>query len=178
MSISTPQNLSTIWGIITIASIGVGCVIIPCSIIAQLVCPVDLIGTITAITLSIRYIGGAIAFTVYDNILYRKFNQFVPTIVAPAIVENSIVDPTEKDTIGVLVTLAAQAKFSELKELIDANPAIRQKTIACDVVIKATQDAYAFAFRYPYWISILFGVISLACAFFLKDVRTVLKNNN
>lgn len=173
MSIGTPQNLSTIWGIITIASIGVGCVIIPCSIIAQLVCPVNLIGTITAITLSLRYIGGAIAFTVYDNLLYRKFNQYILTIVAPAIVESGIVVPTEEDTIAALATLAAQAKFSELKELIDGNPVIRHKAIAYEVVIKATQEAYSLAYRYPYWVSITFGVISVVCAIFLKDVRAV-----
>ena len=67
VSISNTHNLSTVYVIITIASLGVGAVIIPCSILAQLACPDELIGTITAITLSIRYVGGAIAFTAYYN---------------------------------------------------------------------------------------------------------------
>ena len=174
MSVGTPQNLSTIWGIITIASIAVGSVIIPCTIIAQLACPVELIGTITAITLSIRYIGGAIAFTAYYNSLYRKLEGYTLTVVAPAIVENGIASPKEKTLIGALATLAAQAKFPELKELIATNPGIGQKASAYDVVIGATQEAYALAYRYPYWISIAFGAISMICALFLKDVKKFL----
>lgn len=65
MSVATPDNISTIVPITLIACLGVGGVIIPCSIIAQIMCPDDLIATITAITLSIRYVGGAIGFTVY-----------------------------------------------------------------------------------------------------------------
>ena len=178
MSVGTPSNISTLWGLITIASIAVGCVIIPCSIIAQLVCPTELIGTITAISISIRYIGGAIAFTVYDNMLFRKLNEYILTVVAPAIVEHGIVAPTNQGTLGALATLAAQAKFSDLRKLIAASPNIEQKEIAYEVVVEATQEAYALAFRYPYWISIVFGVLSLTCSLFLKDVRTVLKSEN
>ncbi|KAL3441402.1 major facilitator superfamily domain-containing protein [Aspergillus insuetus] len=178
MSVGTPSNISTLWGIITVASIAVGSVIIPCSIIAQLVAPVELIGTITAITLSIRYIGGAIAFTVYDNVLSRKLHGYILTVVAPAIVEKGIVAPTQQDTIGALATLAAQARFVELKGLIASSPAIEYKDLAYDVVVGATQEAYALAFRYPYWISAAFGVLSLSCSLFLKDIRTVLKSED
>lgn len=166
------------WGLTTIASIAVGSVIIPCSIIAQFVCPIDLIGTITAITLSIRFIGGAVAFTAYDNVLYHKLNGYIVTVVAPAIVENGVVAPARKDTIVALATLASQAKFAELKETIAANPAVQHKSIAYDVVIGATQEAYALAFRYPYWISIAFGSISLVCSLFLRNVSTVMKGGN
>ena len=178
MSTATPQNISNVIPILVFASLAVGSVIIPCSIIAQLVCPVELIGTITAITLSIRYIGGAIAFTAYDNSIYRKLNKYILTIVAPTIVENGIAAPTDTETITALAGLAAQAKFSDLQAYIAASPTVGHKAIAYDVVIGATQEAYALAFRYPYWISIAFGVISLVCACFLRDVRTVLKKES
>ncbi|KAL2839413.1 fungal trichothecene efflux pump [Aspergillus pseudoustus] len=178
ISVGTPHNLSTLWGLTTIASIAVGFVIIPSSIIAQFVCSIDLIGTVTAITLSIRFIGGAVAFTAYDNVLYSKFNGYILTIVVPAIVQNGIVAPIRGDVIGALATLAAEAKFPELKETIAANPAVQNKEIAYDIVIGATQEAYALAFRYPYWISIAFGSISLVCSLFLKDIRTVLLAEN
>lgn len=86
MSISTPHNLGATYAVITIASLGVGAVIIPCSIIAQIACPTELIGTITAITLAIRYIGGAIGFTAYYNVLFRKFTTYSADIVGYAIV--------------------------------------------------------------------------------------------
>lgn len=44
--------------ILTIANVGVGAVIFPASIMAQIYCPTEFIGTITAISLAIRYIGG------------------------------------------------------------------------------------------------------------------------
>lgn len=71
VSVSTPENMSLMYFIVTFASLGVGGVIIPSSIIAQIVCPPELIATITAITLSIRYIGGAIAFTAYHIVFAR-----------------------------------------------------------------------------------------------------------
>lgn len=67
VSISTPDNLNVMYVIVMFAALGVGGVIIPSSIIAQICCPSDLIATITAITLAIRYIGGAIGFTAYYN---------------------------------------------------------------------------------------------------------------
>lgn len=118
------------------------------------------------------------AFTAYDNVLYRKLNGYILTIVAPAIVKNGIVAAGREDVISALAGLAAQAKFPELKEVIAANPAVMHKEIAYDVVIGAMQEAYALAFRYPYWISIAFGVISLVSSFFLKDVRTVMRSDN
>jgi hypothetical protein len=82
MSAATINNITpVVYPIITLASISVGAVIIPCSIIAQVVCPTEFIGTVTAITLAIRYIGGAIGFTVYYNIFYHKLN---PGYIMPA----------------------------------------------------------------------------------------------
>jgi hypothetical protein len=72
VSISTPHNLGVMYVIVTFASLGVGGVIIPSSIIAQICCPSDLIATITAITLAIRYIGGAIGYTAYYNSEYYE----------------------------------------------------------------------------------------------------------
>jgi hypothetical protein len=71
VSISRPDNIAVMYVIVTFASLGVGGVIIPGSIIAQIVCPSELIATITAITLAIRYIGGAIGFTAYYNVFYH-----------------------------------------------------------------------------------------------------------
>jgi hypothetical protein len=63
MSIGNPHNISTLYALVLFAALGCGAVIIPASIIAQIICPPELIATITAITLAIRYLGGAVAFT-------------------------------------------------------------------------------------------------------------------
>jgi amino acid permease len=82
VAVSNPDNLNTMYAITTIASVGVGGVIVPSSIIAQIACPDELIATITAITLSIRYIGGAIGFAVYANLFFRKFTMYASDVVA------------------------------------------------------------------------------------------------
>ncbi|KAK1050699.1 hypothetical protein LTR74_016980 [Friedmanniomyces endolithicus] len=171
MSVATTQNLyPTVYPILLFASIGVGAVIIPCSIIAQIVCPTELIGTITAITLSVRYIGGAVGFTAYYNVFFHKFQLYAQS-VGVTIIEEGIVAPTNLKVVEELVVLAGQARYQLLKELIATSPDIGMKATAFDKIIAATQEAYAYAYRWPYWISIAFGGICLLCSFGLRDVR-------
>lgn len=94
MSVANTTNLSpTVYPIITLASISVGAVIIPCSIIAQVVCPTEFIGTVTAITLAIRYVGGAIGFTVYYNIFYHKLNPgYITPLATLSLTEGGLAD--------------------------------------------------------------------------------------
>ncbi|KAK3186086.1 hypothetical protein K4F52_005076 [Lecanicillium sp. MT-2017a] len=91
MAVARTDNLTpTVYPIITMASIGVGAVIIPCSLIAQVTCPTDLIGTITAITLSIRYIGGAIGFAAFYNVFFHKYYELANEIAAPRVASAEI----------------------------------------------------------------------------------------
>ena len=174
MSIATPQNLGATYAVITIASLGVGAVIIPCSIIAQIACPTELIGTITAITLAIRYIGGAIGFTAYYNVLYHKFLVYSADIVGYAIVINGIAAPDDIETITELITLSASSFFDALREFIATSPKVGHKDIAFDVVMGAMYESYALAYRWPYWISIAFGGVCIILSLFLKDIRELL----
>lgn len=174
MSISTPYNLGATYAVVTIASIGVGAVIIPSSIIAQIVCPPELIGTVTAITLAIRYIGGAIGFTAYYNIFYHKLEGYLVDMVGYAIVAGGIAAQEDIETIGTLITLASQAMYEDLAAYIAASPTVGQKEIAYDTVIIATREAFALAYRWPYWMSIAFGGVCFLLAFGLKDIRKFL----
>jgi hypothetical protein len=165
------------YGVVTIASIGVGGVIIPSSIIAQIVCPNELIATITAITLSIRYIGGAIAYTAYYNIFYHHFTDAATKIVAiKTIVFGGIVSPTQQLFILELVTLLGTAQFKELHQLIMTSPLIlRPDRQNCyDLIVAAGQEAFALAYRWPYWMSIAFGGACFIMAFFLGDIKKFL----
>lgn len=173
ISIARPDNLGTVYGLLTIASIGVGGVIIPCSIIAQLCCPEDLIGTITAITLSIRYIGGAIGFTAYYSVFFHKFTKYASTQVAITIIEAGVQSGSNITLITELITLTAQAQYGDVQTLIQTTSGIPQaiKPRAFDIILGAVQQAMALAYRYPYWISIAFGSVCIISSLFLKDVR-------
>lgn len=174
VAISNPHNLGTTYAVVAIASIGVGGVIIPCSIIAQIACPDELIATITAITLSIRYIGGAIGFAVYSNLFSHKFVEYATDIiVVKTILGKGIVSPDNVAVAGYLAGLVGNAKFNQLKQVIAASPLILRKD-AYPLIIASAQEAFALAYRYPYWISIAFGALCFGLSFFVGDVTTLL----
>lgn len=84
---------------------------------------------------------------------------------------NGIAAPDDIETITALITLAGQSFFDDLRTLIETSPKVGQKAIAYDTVVAATQEAYALAYRWPYWISIAFGGACLILSLFLKDIR-------
>ncbi|PSN61687.1 MFS general substrate transporter [Corynespora cassiicola Philippines] len=174
ISAATPHNLNTVYAIVTIASLGIGGVIIPSSIIAQIACPDELIATITAITLSIRYIGGAIGFAVYSNLFFHKFTEYGTDIVAvKTILGTGIVGLDNIPLITHMVELVGNAKFNELKELIATNPAVLKKD-SFPTIVASAQEAFSLAYRYPYWISIAFGGLCFILSFFVGDITALL----
>ena len=180
MSVADKNNLNAMYALVLIAGLGVGAVIIPCSIIAQLVCPDDLIGTITAITLAIRYVGGAIGFAVYDNVLYHKFLESAAQIVAvDTIIGGGLVNytgPADLPLVDDLVTLAADAQFAQLKQVLATEPLVIGKN-AYELIVAATQESWTLAYRWPYWTSIAFGGVCFVLSFFLGDIRTFMDDH-
>lgn len=82
------DNLNAVYGILVVAGLGIGGIVVPASIITTIICPDDLIATIAALTLAIRVIGGAIGYTTYYNVFLNKFipkcSFVIPTIPALA----------------------------------------------------------------------------------------------
>jgi hypothetical protein len=172
MSVGTPDNINTLYAIVLFASLGCGAVIIPASIIAQIICPPDLIATITAITLAVRYIGGAVAFTAYYNAVESKYIAYAtPMVAVDGIIKQGIVSPENLDAVTVLVTYVGAFQFKELQEFIDDSPLVMRKDVAFDLIVRSSQEAFALAYQYPYWISIAFGGTTCILAFFLRDIR-------
>ena len=82
LAVADVNNLSQLWGLLVLAGLGVGGIVVPASIIckcslvtrlskmgltstaAAIICPDDLIATVTALTLAVRVIGGSIGYCV------------------------------------------------------------------------------------------------------------------
>jgi hypothetical protein len=177
MCIATPHNLNVVYAVVTIGCVGIGGVIIPCSIIAQIACPDELIATITAITLSIRYVGGAIGFAVYYNIFYHKVTVHLTEIVAKqTITYKGIINPLTPAGLAVIAhvtELMGNAKFNEVKQILATSPEVLQRN-AFPVILAASQEAFALAYRWPYWISIAFGGACFILSFFVGNIRPFL----
>jgi len=170
LSLARKDNLNAVYAIVTLASIGVGMVIVPASIIAQVVCPPQLIGTITAITLAIRYLGGAIGFSAYYNIFFPKLADYLTEKSAINLVIQGVsLDPNALKT---LLTLGAQAQYPALREFIKTGYGVIDRSDDCFAkVISAVQDGMVEAYKWPYWMSIAFGSICFIASFGLKDIK-------
>src|ERR1700730_10263088 len=96
------DNLNAVYGILVVAGLGIGGIVVPASIITTIICPDDLIATIAALTVAIRVIGGAIGYTVYYNVFYNKFVPLLSVGIATACYENMIFDLNTITTIAQL----------------------------------------------------------------------------
>jgi hypothetical protein len=118
---------------------------------------------VTALTLSIRVIGGSIGYCVYYNIFVNKFESSAITSVGGTILKAGIRDP---NVIHNAIVLTGASLLEEIREL----PGIIGNETLFQAVVKAGQVAYADAYRSVYLSSIVFGSISIVAAFFLGDI--------
>ena len=164
LSISRPDNLSQLWGILIVASLGIGGIVVPASIMSTIVCPPELIGTITALTLSIRVIGGSIGYCAYYNIFVSKFKPAaIHYIGGTLILKGNITNP---HVIEAAIKLTGASLLEEIRML----PGIQGKEALYQAVVAAGQVAYAEAYKWVYYASIAFGGVSIIAAAFLGDL--------
>lgn len=157
-------NLHQLWGILIVAGLGIGGIVVPASIITTIICPDDLIATIAALTLSIRVIGGSVGYCVYYNVFLNKFvPEATKKIGLVMAYELGIVNKTY---IGEAIEITASSLLPLLQEI----PGIAGNDTAYEMVVLAGQEAYAAAYKYVYYASIAFGSVSIIAAVFLGDI--------
>jgi hypothetical protein len=157
------DNLKAVYGILVVAGLGIGGIVVPASIITTIICPDDLIATIAALTLAIRVIGGAIGYTTYYNVFLNKFIPKLSLNIAVACVGNSIFDPA---VIKEAAELTGASLINEILHLpgVDGNITIWKE------IVLAGQESYAYAYPYVYYTSIAFGAVSIIASVFLGDI--------
>ncbi|KAK0301907.1 hypothetical protein LTR82_018076 [Friedmanniomyces endolithicus] len=164
LAIGRVDNLYQMWGLLIVAGLGIGGIVVPASIITAIICPNDLIATIAALTLAIRVIGGPIRYCVYFNVFISKFvpAAFYYIRGAMELKFNTTNRDVIKEAIGITRT--------SLLPLLDELPGIRCVPGAYDLVVLAGQIAYAEAYKYVYYVSTAFGAMSIIAACFLGDI--------
>jgi hypothetical protein len=129
-----------------------------------IICPDDLIATVTALTLAIRVIGGSVGYCVYYNVFVNKFVPNVTRLIGGTMeLELGITNVTY---IGAAIEYTA----SSLLPLIQTIPGIAGNQTAYDMVVLAGQLAYAESYKYVYYTSIAFGSVSIIAACLLGDI--------
>jgi hypothetical protein len=158
-------NLNNLWAsyvLLIISGLGIGGIVVPASIITAIICPDELIATITALTLSIRVLGGAIGYAIYYNVFASHFKKNAVLIVGTAAFKAGIAD---KKVIGEIVTLTSAGLLGPIREL----PGVKSDAIYESLVL-AGQEAYAKSYPWVYYVSIAFGGVSIICSLFLGNI--------
>jgi hypothetical protein len=148
-------------GLSCIAGLGIGGVYIPAAIFLTTVAPDDLIGTITGIGLSIRFIGGQIGYTILYNIFIAKLTAVVPGNVGIAAIKAGL-PPAE---VTAFVEALVNNDTSVLSQLKGITPAVLSTSQ------HALRASYDEGFKLVFLASIGFGGAAIIASLFLGDVR-------
>ncbi|KAI0470560.1 fungal trichothecene efflux pump [Xylariaceae sp. FL0804] len=164
LAVGRVDNLYQLWGLLVLAGLGIGGIVVPASIISTIICPDDLIATVAALTLAIRVIGGSIGYCVYYNVFISKF---VPraTYYIGGVMETEL-NITSVEVIAEAIAITGASLLPQLREL----PGIQGVPGAYEMVVLAGQTAYAESYKYVYYVSIAFGAVSVVAACFLGDI--------
>jgi hypothetical protein len=157
------DNINAVYGILVVAGLGIGGIVVPASIMTTIICPDDLIATVAALTLAIRVIGGAIGYTTYYNVFYNKFVPILTKNIIISCVENKIYNAT-------IITEVAKLTGASLIQDILYLPGVDGNITIWNALVHAGQESYAQAYPYVYYSSIAFGAVAIIASLFLGDI--------
>ncbi|KAL4936737.1 hypothetical protein BDV06DRAFT_227604 [Aspergillus oleicola] len=165
LSVAEVDNMHQLWGILVIAGLGIGGIVVPASIITTIICPDDLIATISALTLSIRVVGGSIGYTIYYNIFVNKFGPNAESYIGG--VMSTQLNITDVSLITEAIELTSASLLDGLHEI----PGIQGNQAAYNAVVTAGRVAYAASYKWVYYASVGFGGVSILAACFLGNIK-------
>ena len=170
LACATRTNLSTLWGLLILSGLGIGGIVVPASIITTIICPDDLIATVSALTLSIRVIGGSVGYCAYYNVFVSKFTKNAIRLIGGTMIGLGI---TNETLIIEAIGLTGASLIDELKFI----PGIAGNDTAWEMVVYAGQVAYAESYQWVYLASIAAGCVSIIAACFLGDINKYMVRN-
>ena len=126
-----------------------------------IITPDEIIATITAINLSVRFISGSIGYAIYFNILQNKVAEVLPTAVAVAATGAGL----QLAEVPALIEALVNHNETAIGLIEGITPAI---ILAADIAVK---DSYVEGFKKLYLVSIAFGGAALVSSLFVGDIR-------
>ncbi|KXJ94144.1 fungal trichothecene efflux pump [Microdochium bolleyi] len=165
LSAARIDNITTVYGILFLAGTGVGGIVIPASLLSTIICPDDLIATISALTLAVRVVGGALGFAVYYNVFAAKLGANMARLVTPVCVDAGITDPL------ALARIMALTASGLTERILDDGVAGLHGDVALwkDIVL-AGKRAFEASYPWVYYASVPFGVVSIVASLLVTDI--------
>ncbi|KAH6632971.1 major facilitator superfamily domain-containing protein [Boeremia exigua] len=162
LAVMTPDNEQTVVALGSIASFGIGGVIVPAATVAMIVCPDALITTAAALSLSIRTVGGSIGYSIYYNVFATKLEQNLPKYVAEYAVKSGLPVTSAVEFVTVFLTAPANLTTTPIEGLTPAVVA---------GATKGVQWAYSQSLKYVWFTSIAFGSVAIVCTILLPSTK-------
>jgi hypothetical protein len=165
MAVANPTNAGLAVGLATVAGFGIGGVIVPSATIAMTACPDSLIATATALTLTIRFVGGSIGYSIYYNVFSEKLASKLPERVLDFALEAGLPSSSATSFVQTFLTLPAN-----ISDVAGVTPAI------IDAATIGSRWAYSDALAYVWYTSIPFGVLSIIGCLLIGDISKYMTN--
>jgi len=161
MALARRDNLNQVYAILFIAGLGVGGIVVPASTVTTYICPPDLLATITALTISIRIVGGAVGYAIYYNVFANKLKQEMARTLVPLLLNMGI---TDSATIGKICGLVAASMLEPIRALVGG------ATARYDAVVATGQEAFETAYPWVYLVSTGFGGMAIVACLLIEDL--------
>ncbi|KIW63894.1 hypothetical protein PV04_08862 [Phialophora macrospora] len=165
MAVANPNNPGLAVGLATVAGFGIGGVIVPSATIAMTACPDSLIATATALTLTIRFVGGSIGYSIYYNVFSEKLARRLPERVLDFALQAGLPSSSATSFVQTFLTLPAN-----ISDVAGATPAV------IDAATIGSRWAYSDALAYVWYTSIPFGVLSIIGCLLIGDISKYMTN--
>jgi hypothetical protein len=120
LAVMTPENEHLVVGLGSIASLGIGGVLVPAATVAMIVCPDALITTAAALSLSIRTVGGSIGYSIYYNVFATKLEQNLPKYAAEYAIKAGLPVTSAAEFVTVFLTKPAELATTQIEGVTPA----------------------------------------------------------
>jgi len=165
LAASTPDNPKLTVALGSLASFGVGGVLVPAATVAMIVTPDAVITTAAALSLSIRTVGGSIGYSIYYNIFATKLTQQLPSYIAEYAVKAGLPLTSAELFVGTFLTQP---------DAIADVPGFTPQVLAG--AMKGSQWAYSQSLKYVWLTSIAFGSMAIVCCLALPSTKKYATN--
>jgi hypothetical protein len=155
------DNIWLSYLLLIISGLGIGGIVVPASIITAIICPDELIATVTALTISIRVLGGAIGYAIYYNVFLEHFKVNVLKEINPVLSAAGI--KSEVAVTGI-INLTGAGLINVIRTL----PGMTDELWL--ILVAKGQQAYAESYPFVYYVSIAFGLLATIASLFLTNI--------
>ena len=115
--------------------------------------------------------GGGVGYCIYYNVFISKFVPLAQEYIGGTMVEELGI--TDVKLIAEVIELTGASLLTDIKGL----PGIAGNETAYEMVVTAGQLAYAESYKWVYYVSIAFGVISILASCFLGSISKYMTNH-